>query len=324
MGVAEEVKPDPHYVDRDQLVRWSGEAMRRSPDPRAGLFGRESMLWHVGRESITFLGAGRAALLQLAHPWVANAIDQHSATAHDPIGRFRRTFTNVFTMVYGSVDQVERAVNRVHGVHTRIHGHLNEDSGAFDAGSYYQANEAHAMLWVHATLWDTALRMYELVYPSLTAEQRETYYRETKLFAHLFGIPDELLPSDWQAFQRYCDSMYASDVLTVADTGRRMGAMLFELDLPMAGWPLQWLKLMTAMPERLREDFGLPSPEGANRRRIDRSLRWIRRVHPRLPPAARYIPPYLEARRRLQGRLSSITTRTLNRLWLGRPELVSE
>src|SRR3712207_7704222 len=40
-----------------------------------------------------FLGAGRALLLQLAHPWVAAGISQHSTTLADPIGRFHRTFT---------------------------------------------------------------------------------------------------------------------------------------------------------------------------------------------------------------------------------------
>ena len=41
-------------------------------DPRAGLFGPGSKVWEVNRHSIAFLGAGRAALLQLAHPWVAS------------------------------------------------------------------------------------------------------------------------------------------------------------------------------------------------------------------------------------------------------------
>ena len=47
----------------------------------------------------------RALLLQLAHPWVAAAIIDHSRTLGDPIGRFHRTFAVVFTMVFGTVDQ---------------------------------------------------------------------------------------------------------------------------------------------------------------------------------------------------------------------------
>jgi uncharacterized protein (DUF2236 family) len=32
------------------------------------------MTWRVNREAILFLAAGRALLLQLAHPWVAAAV----------------------------------------------------------------------------------------------------------------------------------------------------------------------------------------------------------------------------------------------------------
>jgi uncharacterized protein (DUF2236 family) len=317
----------PRFVNKTDLVHWLGEARRHGVDNRAGLFGPDSMMWHVGRESISFLGGGRAALLQLAHPWVANAIDQHSATRNDPLGRFQRTFINVFTMLFGSLDQVEQVSRRVHNIHTGIKGELPEDSGAFARGSYYQANEAHAMFWVHATLWDTQMRMYELVYPALSPEEKDIYYQETKLFAWLFGIPDELIPEDWRAFQAYMDAMYDSDVLTVSSVGREMGDMIFSFDLPFAKLPLQWLRTITAelMPERLAREFGLPADSADRRKTLERSLRWIRRVYPRLPGRLRYVPPYQEALGRLSGRhRADWATRQLNRVWVGQPELVSE
>jgi hypothetical protein len=105
-------------------------------DPRAGIFGPGSKLWEVNRSSAVFLGAGRAALLQLAHPWVATAIEQHSHTRQDPIGRFQRTFARVFAMVFGDLDSALEAARSVHTVHTHIEGELA------------------ALLWVHATLFD--------------------------------------------------------------------------------------------------------------------------------------------------------------------------
>jgi hypothetical protein len=74
-------------------------------DSLAGIFGPRSMTWRVDREAAVFLGAGRALLLQLAHPWVATAIEQHSDTFADPISRFHRTFSVVFTMVFGRLEQ---------------------------------------------------------------------------------------------------------------------------------------------------------------------------------------------------------------------------
>lgn len=320
--------PEPQFVDRQGLKYGLASAREDAAGRQAGLFGPESMLWHVGRESIVFLGAGRAALLQLAHPWVANAIDQHSDTRNDPRGRFQRTFINVFAMVFGSMNRVERAAVGVHNRHTSIKGRIAEDSGAFASGSYYQANEAQAMLWVHATLWDTQIQIYELFFPALTAAEKEAYYQETKRFAYLFGIPDELLPADWPAFQAYVQAMFDSDWLTVSSVGREMGDMVFAFDMPLLGSaPLNWLRTMTAeiMPERLSREFGLPEAGPARRQTWDRSIRWLQRVYPWLPAKLRYVPPYQEACQRLAGKhRADPMTRALNRLWLGTPELVIE
>jgi uncharacterized protein (DUF2236 family) len=55
-----------------------------------GVFGPASLTWRVDREAAVFLGAGRALLLQLAHPWVAAAIAEHSRTFADPIASASR------------------------------------------------------------------------------------------------------------------------------------------------------------------------------------------------------------------------------------------
>src|SRR5262245_25714262 len=72
----------------------------RASNHAAGIFGPASVIWRINRETVIFLAAGRAVLLQLAHPWVAAAIAQHSRTLADPVGRFHRTFNLVFTMVF--------------------------------------------------------------------------------------------------------------------------------------------------------------------------------------------------------------------------------
>src|SRR5215207_10533073 len=79
-----------------------------------GVFGPESLIWRVDREAAVFLGAGRALLLQLAHPWVAAGIAEHSTTLADPIGRFHRTFAIMFTLVFGSLDQACAVARRLH------------------------------------------------------------------------------------------------------------------------------------------------------------------------------------------------------------------
>src|SRR5829696_3860644 len=149
---------------RDNLVSVDAAALERSLDlarenaagPVEGVFGPGSAIWHIDREAAVFIGAGRALLMQLAHPWVATAIADHSSALSDPIGRFHRTFEIVFTMVFGSLDQALETSRRLHQRHASIQGVITEAIGSHTAGSGYFANEVSALTWVHATLVDTA------------------------------------------------------------------------------------------------------------------------------------------------------------------------
>jgi uncharacterized protein (DUF2236 family) len=162
-------------------------------DPRAGIFGPSSISWKVNRESALFLGAGRAALLQLAHPWVAAALDQHSNLRLDPLARFHNTFRVIFTMVFGGLEQALAASRHMYQLHTRIRGKLPESVAIFPQGSSYEANEVNALVWVYATLVESALLAYDSVLPPLSHGEREAYYAESKRMAALFGIPAAVL-----------------------------------------------------------------------------------------------------------------------------------
>src|SRR5690349_1268577 len=161
----------PRFVDAVALERQLDHLRTTTADPLAGLFGPQSLFWHVDQEAAIFLGAGRALLLQLAHPWVAAAVADHSRSLSDPIGRFHRTFSIVFTMVFGTRDQAIAAARRLHHLHTTITGVLPTSEGPFPAGSAYRANEEQALQWVHATLMDTGILAHNVVRPPLTPEQ---------------------------------------------------------------------------------------------------------------------------------------------------------
>src|ERR1700688_1151501 len=114
-------------------------------EPRDGFFGPGSVTWRVNRESAVFLGAGRAALLQLAHPWVAAALAQHSNLLHDAIGRFHSTFRVLYTMLFGTRGQALEASKQLYRLHAGIRGEL-------PSGEHYEANEVAALRWVYAPL----------------------------------------------------------------------------------------------------------------------------------------------------------------------------
>src|SRR5437588_8159099 len=147
----------------DALLEEQLELIRaRTASPLAGVFGPTSITWRTNREGILFLAAGRALLLQLAHPWVAAAVADHSKALTDPIARFHRTFKVVFTMVFGTVDQAFAAARSLHRRHESITGVLRESVGPFEAGSSYRANNISALRWVYATLSDSALAAHEI------------------------------------------------------------------------------------------------------------------------------------------------------------------
>src|SRR5271157_5827346 len=132
------------------------ELKRSAAGDREGIFGPDSISWKINREAALFLAAGRAALLQLAHPWVAAAIAEHSRTLRDPIGRFHQTFRVMFTMVFGSTEQALAAARHLHRRHAGIRGKIPETTGRFANGSKYEANDVAALRWVFATLVESA------------------------------------------------------------------------------------------------------------------------------------------------------------------------
>lgn len=320
-------REDVQLVDAESLERELGRvrAAAAAAGSLAGVFGPRSVIWQVDREAAIFLGAGRALLLQLAHPWVAAAIEQHSRTFADPIGRFHRTFGVVFAMVFGSLDQSLSAARRLHRRHSEIEGRLPSAAGSFPAGSWYYANAVPALCWVHATLVETALLAYEMVLPPLTGEQRERYYAENRLFAALFGIPDECLPRDWAAFSAYTAAMVQSDTLFVTDQARIMARRLLagaDTWLPV---PASYRALTAALlPLQMRDAFGF-SYGASEQRAVRRLIANIRRVYPFLPGRLRYVGPYQEAEQRLAGKAGpDLVTRLSNRFWIGRAELSRE
>jgi uncharacterized protein (DUF2236 family) len=315
--------PDPcAIVTKADLERELVMVQSAAAGGPAGIFGPNSVIWRIDREAAVFLGAGRALLLQLAHPWVAAAIAQHSRSLADPIGRFHRTFSIVFTMVFGTTGQALAAARRLHRRHTAISGTLGENAGAFAAGSPYSANDVAALRWVHATLTDTALLVYQLVNPPLPARDRERYYADARVFAALFGIPQSALPQSWTDFAGYVDEMFSSDTLAVGSAARSIAAELFSG----AGIHLRapfWYRALTAslLAPRLREAFGLPYGP-SELRSVERALTVFRHVNPWVPARLRYVAPYHEALTRLAGRdRPAPLTRLLNRFWIGRSSM---
>jgi uncharacterized protein (DUF2236 family) len=244
------------------------------------LYRPDSISWRVNQESALLLAGGRALLMQLAHPAVAAGVAEHSDFPHRALARLLRTLNLFLALNFGDRQQVLAAARRINQVHSGIHG------------PGYTAAQPRLLLWVQATLIDSALVAYETFVRSLLAPQREIYYWEAQRVGRLLGIPPATYPPDLADFERYLEEMIGGPELRVDDRARQLAAAVVRP--PIRGVPgFAWapFQAVTAglLPERLRQDYGLPW--GTPQRLLFGTLRrGVPRLLPLLPNTLRVIP----------------------------------
>lgn len=257
----------------------------RPGDP--GLFGPGSMVWRVNGETAMLLGSGRALLMQIAHPMVAEGVADHSDFEADGFDRLWRTLDAVLTVAFGDTEQALAAAGRVTGIHGRVAGSRG--------GRPYSALDPNLLLWVHATLVDTALVTYGRFVGPLGPGDQERYYQEMKRFAGAFGVPDEILPPDIALFRRYL--YQAVSGLEVTPEARRMARGVLAPPAPSLLAPVRGLlraSTVGLLPGRLRWAFGLAWGP-ARDRALGLAAGAARRTLPALPSNVRVWPHAMAA-----------------------------
>jgi uncharacterized protein (DUF2236 family) len=246
------------------------------------------MIRRVNAEPAVLFGAGRALLLQLAHPSVAQGVADHSDFQHDPLRRLQGTLEATYAVVFGT-DALAAAVGRrIRWVHDRI------------TGPTYAANDPENLLWVHATLTDTALGCYERLVRTLSDADREAYYQEMAVVAETFGCPRSAQPATYAAFRAYFDEQV--QVLEVTDVGRSLArdvvrpSLPWRLEVPLApAVSVQRLVAVGTTPPRLREQLGFDW-DRRRARRLDRVLDTARTIFRATPRRLRIAPGQLQGR----------------------------
>jgi uncharacterized protein (DUF2236 family) len=262
-----------------------------SPPATPGrLFGPERTIWSVDREAALLLGAGRALLLQVAHPLVAAGVAAWSRFDRDPLGRLVRTLDPVYTVVFGDLEAARAAVSGIEAAHRRVRGALREPVGCFPRGTPYDAGDPALQLWVHATLVDTSLVAYRRFVRPLGPAEEAAYYADSRELGRFLGVPDALLPPTIEEFQRYVAGMLASDRITVGPAARAIARMVFWPPRAPILWPVGPVaRFVTAglLPPRVREGYGYGWSGG--RERLLRALAaTVRATLPILPSLLRH------------------------------------
>jgi uncharacterized protein (DUF2236 family) len=248
------------------------------------MFGPGSMTWRVNGEAVLLLGGGRALILQVAHPKVAAGVSDFSDYRRDPWRRLRRTLDLTLTIVFGDARASRAASQRLRAVHQRV-------AGSDDRGEAYRALDPELLLWVHATLIDTSLTIYERYVTELTPRELGRYYDEMKALGEAYAIPSSVMPADYPAFRRYWGSMIAEG-LRATETTLDVADAVLNPDLPRVAWPAtQLLRLVTVgtLPARIRDRLGLRWGPGRERL-LAGSQAAIRSLVPVLPALLHRFP----------------------------------
>ena len=261
----------------------------------AGLFGPGSLAWRIDREVVVLAGGSCALLMQAAHPVVAAGVFEHSTYATDPFGRLRRTLSTSFDVVFGSRSRAEAAIRRVNGIHHAVHGERADDA------TPYTALDPEALLWVHATLVDTALRVYGRFVASLSTAEEQAYHAEAAVVAGRLGVPSSILPATIGELRTWMAGMITDGRVRVTPDAREIArTVLYPRPwLPRIAWEAAHLVSIATLPDELRRQYGLPwSP--ARDRGVDTLAALARRVLPYVPPPLRFVPHARTADRRVR------------------------
>ena len=216
---------------------------------REVLYPEGSITRRVNRENVLLLGGGRALLMQLAHPKVAAGVDEHSDFRTQPVRRLRRTIRMTMAIVFGDRETALAAARAVNQAHARVRGRD------------YRALDPDLLLWVHATLVDSALVTYETFVKRLAPSERERFYEESKVLGELLGIPRERFPRTYADFADYVASMISGGTITVDSRAAELAALVLRPRLRLLPGPAMIpFEIVTAglLPPALREQYGLP------------------------------------------------------------------
>ena len=236
-----------------------------------------SHMRRIAGEGVLLAGGARAILLQVAHSAVGRGVAEHSDFAARPLDRLGATMSFVYGVVFGTAAQTHTVSVAVNQAHRRV------------VGPGYAASDPGLQLWVAATLYDTAVDLYQRIFGPLSEQLAEQVYREYAVLGTALQMPASLWPADRAAFAAYWAD--ALGTLRVTDQARSVAHDLLSPN-PIALRALAPpTRLLTTglLPPGLRSDYGLAwSP--VRQRAFDLLMRGLALTYPRLPLTVREVP----------------------------------
>lgn len=279
-------------------------------DPAAPApLGRHSIVRRVAAEPVTALLVQRALVMEVAHPKVAAGVADHSSFRRRPLSRAWVTADTALRLVFGDEATARGAVRQIYRTHDHIHGTV------VPGREPYTAHDATLLLWVWATLVDTAETAWTRWVRPFTAEDGSAFYDDMLGLARFLGIPPDLLPPGRAAFADYLESVLAGPELGSTPATRDMARQVLWFRHPLVPPPVVQLERALALATLDRRvlarlELDVTSADARLGRRVDDVLTAHYRRLPRW--RASPAPVYVALRRPTIGLVRRM--RTLGRV----------
>ncbi|MDE3086173.1 MAG: DUF2236 domain-containing protein [Acidobacteriota bacterium] len=269
-----------------------GEAAAAAPvlgqlDPDAPTpLGPRSLVRAVAAEPVTALLVQRALVMELSHPAVAAGVAHHSGFRTLPLHRAWVTADAALRLVFGDTAVARGAAEQIYRTHDRI-------EGAGDDGRPYTAHDASLLLWVWATLVDTAEVAFTRWVRPFGPAEASRFHEEMVALGRFLGIPAALLPAGRADFSAYLETMLDDPELGSSPTSRETARQVLwfrHWTVPPAAVRVERALALRTLDRRLVERLGLGVP-AADARLGERLDGLLKAGYRRLPPSRRWGPP---------------------------------
>ncbi len=216
-------------------------------------------MWQINHQKCGLFFGPAAAILQIAHPRIAQGVAEHSDFRNDTMGRLRRTLSATNGIAFGTVAEAEQIKERLHKVHGQVRG---ETADGMNGRNSYSAFEPDLLLWVLATLVMASVSGWEMVYGTLPPDRRENFYRDMLRFGTYFGVRQSDCPRDWREFSDYYNEMIHGNELAshplCAEVCGHIVHPRSTFGTRLLGHGLRFM-IVETFPAELREKMGLRS-----------------------------------------------------------------
>lgn len=203
----------------------------------------------------------RALLIGALEPLTYTGTMLSTRSSNLPFLRLARTAKIQETVLLGTREEADRALDSVRRLHDRVEGHLPWAAGRHPPGTPYAASDPQSMLWTLAVIADSARAMYEALVRPLSTIERERLWLDYMLFGELFGLSRRDMPGSHRAFDAWMAGRMRSPELHATSHALEMAPLTaFEHPVPVVARPalhLNNLIVKGTLPARVREIYGI-------------------------------------------------------------------